>query len=109
MTGKAKALPSAPDGLVGKMLPDQVAATESGLADAGGYGENWEGIRAAGAGHPGVPPYFGAADPVSGDQAYVGVFDDQAGAAGIDADRARVVDGELVHLFSKGIQPWPGA
>jgi hypothetical protein len=29
---------------------------------------------------PGFVAYFGSADPVSGDQAYVGVFDDKAGA-----------------------------
>ncbi len=29
---------------------------------------------------PGFVAYFGSADPVSGDQAYVGVFDDRAGA-----------------------------
>ena len=51
----------------------------------------------------GVRGVFGTADPVSGGQAYVGVFDDKAGA-----DESTRVAGEWLrensYSFSKGIR-----
>ena len=101
VNGSPEALP--PSRRVGREIrPDPVAATEPGLAGSGSHGADWGRICAAGAGDPRVRGVFRECGSGVGRSAYVGVFDDKAGADEIDPGRTRVVDGELVHVFRRG-------